>query len=373
MKRRKIPIAYPTLLKGAQKAVYKTLKTRWIGQGPEVDAFEGDIARHLGVDKQTVVTVNSGTSALELAYHLLGLKPGDEVIVPVLTCTATNLPLIRRGVKIVFADIKKDTLTIDPFDVRKKITDKTRAIVVVDLHGVQADRGPYYYSTSDNYDMDIPVVVDAAQAFGNTGGRFTCYSFQAIKQITTADGGALICEREDEAKRARLLRWFGVDREKKMANGWQPYKDRAILFDITEAGYKYHMNDVAAVMGRAALAVYPKTWSKRVAIWNTYANAGLPLVDGPNNKLGYACILVDHRDEVAKYLDDHGVETNVMHVRNDAYSVFAPFRTELPQMDWVDSRYLCIPMHTHLTMRQARRVAKLCKRALKLYPNEKRS
>lgn len=364
MKRRNIPIAYPTVLKTQRKAVQKTLETRWIGQGPQVDAFEAEIGAYLDIPKQQVVTVNSGTSALELAYHLLNLKPGDEVIVPVLTCTATNLPLIRRGVKIVFADIKKDSLTIDPFDVRKKITSKTRAIVVVDLHGIQADRGPYYYSTSDNYDMPIPVVVDAAQAFGNTGGQFTCYSFQAIKQITTADGGALICEREDDAKRARLLRWFGVDREKKMANGWQPYKDRAILFDIVEAGYKYHMNDVAAAMGRAALAAYPKTMSKRVSIWNIYVAAGLPLVDGLKNQLGYACLLLENRDAVAKTLAERGIETNVMHVRNDAYTVFAPFRTELPQMDWVDSRYLCIPLHTKMSLREARYIAREVNKAI---------
>ena len=356
-------MAYPFVPEEAIDGVVDTLKSRWIGQGPKVDAFEKEFATKFGVENP--IAVNSGTSALELAYELIGIKEGDEVITTPLTCTATNLPLIRRGAKLVFADIDRKTLTIDPEDIRKKITSKTRAIVVVDLHGIQATR-EQFYAPDDQFNVAycIPVVVDAAQALGNTGGDYTCYSFQAIKHLTTGDGGMLVCADPEKAKQAKLWRWFGIDRTLKLANDWQPYKNREILFDIEFPGFKYQMNDIAAAMGLAGLKTIDNVMNHREDIFNMYVGYGLPMVDGPYNKHGYACLLVENRDEFAKKMAEAGIETNVMQVRNDVYKVFAPFRTELPNMDWVDERYICIPLHNQMTITEAEIVARTAKQCL---------
>lgn len=355
----KIPIAHPHLTEDSKQAVLETLNTRWIGEGPKVKAFEQAFEEKFFI--KNAVAVNAGTSALELAYDLLEIGPGDEVITPVLTCTATNLPLVRRGAKIVFADVLDD-LTIDPDDIKRKITDKTKAIVVVDLNGLPATRGPFYKTFEPGIGVEIPIIVDAAQALGSFGGDFTCCSFQAIKHLTTGDGGMLICKKPEDAKKARLLRWFGIDRELKISNNWQPYKQRAILFDIEYAGYKFQMNDIAASLGIAGLKHYREVMDLRQQIFTIYQDAGLPMVDKPGNKFGYACLLTDNRDMFAAYMDKHGIETNVMQVRNDVYKVFAPFKTPLPNMDRLDEQYICIPLHNNMTIEQAEFVAEIAAR-----------
>jgi dTDP-4-amino-4,6-dideoxygalactose transaminase len=254
----------------------------------------------------------------------------------------------------VFADIRCDTLNIDPDDIARKITKRTKAIVNVHLTGVE----------SVLPDFGIPVVSDAAQALGIFSGTYTCCSFQAIKHITTGDGGMLICSRPEDARLARLWRWFGIDRNLKLQNNWQPYKQREILFDIEYPGYKFQMNDVAASLGLAGLAHYEETMTHRRAIFDIYRDAGLPLVDGPNNTHGYACVLVEDRDFFTDFLNKHDVETNVMQVRNDLYSIFKPFRTPLPNLDSVTERYVCIPIHNKMTLADANYVAGVAAEAL---------
>ncbi len=141
---------------------------------------------------------------MELAYDLIGLKAGDEVITTSLTCTATNIPLVRRGVNIIFADIDTQTLTISDEDIRRKITGNTKAIVVVDSHGIMATRGPFY-AESNGVLRKLPIVVDASQALGNFSGDFTVCSFQAIKHLTTCDGGMLVCHSDENYKTAKTL------------------------------------------------------------------------------------------------------------------------------------------------------------------------
>jgi dTDP-4-amino-4,6-dideoxygalactose transaminase len=191
--------------KEAGKEISKLLQGDFIGQGKVVDEFEDEFCR---VFKQAfAISVNSGTAALETAYDLIGLKEGDEVISTPLTCSATNIPLLRKGVNIVWADVLEDTLTIDPWDVRSKITEKTKAIVQVHLGGIKADVG----------EVQIPVVSDACQALGVFNGTYTCCSFQAIKHITTGDGGMITMRSKEDYHKAKVLRWFGIDREKKIA------------------------------------------------------------------------------------------------------------------------------------------------------------
>jgi perosamine synthetase len=347
---RQVVMAYPYVPESAIEAVGKVLRSRFIGQGPLVDEFERKFEEKFNLQPGTAIAVNSGTSALELAYDLLELGPDDTVITGVLTCTATNTALVRRGCNLRFADIRRDTLNLNAWDIKNKITAKVKAIVNVHLHGVESDLPNYR----------IPTVDDAAQAIGIfRGSRFTCCSFQAIKQLTCGDGGMLVCANPDDAKEARLRRWFGIDRSLKLSNNWQPFKQRSILFDIKYPGYKFQMNDIAAAMGIAGLECFDETIAHRKSIFDIYRSAGLPLVDGKRNQYGYACLLVENRDEFCAGMTAAGIETNVMQVRNDLYSIFKPFTISLPNMDWVESRYICIPLHNRMSFEDAEYVAEI--------------
>ena len=337
-----IELFYPYLPKEAIEAVSDVLRTRWIGQGPKVEEFEKAFSQKF--DQKYCVSVNSGTAALETAYDLIGLKSGDEVITTPLTCTATNLPLIRKGVKIVWADILESTLCIDPLDVRNKITPKTKAIVQVHLGGLKADCGIVH----------LPVISDAAQALGIFNGTYTCCSFQAIKHITTGDGGMLIVNNERERNNARLLRWFGIDRNKKIANNWQAYRERAMTFDIKLPGTKRHMNDIAAAMGIAGLRHYDEVIEYRKKLFSIYKTElsgmdGIKLIDSQENTYWLATVLVERRDDFARMLFEAGVDTNMVQIRNDIYKIFGGKRAELPVMNAIEEKYLCIPIGMHVT------------------------
>lgn len=352
--KRKIVMAYPYISKGVYKEVEKTLKSRWIGQAHKVDLLEKKIEEMFG---DYAVAVNSGTSALELAYDLVGIKKGDEVITTALTCTATNIPLVRRGCKLKFVDIDVKTLNIDPKEIEKKITKKTKAIVITNLGGIKVG--------SFN-SKGIPVIADSAQAFGVQNGDYTIYSFQAIKHITTGDGGMLMCKKKEDAKKAKLWRWFGIDRTKKLENNWQPCKGRKILFDIEYPGYKFQMNDIAASIGLANL----KDWDK---ISNCYKDlsdmyyAELVKIDidvlrGESSTPWLCTILVKNRESLVNYLSEHGIESNVMQIRNDLYTIFKKYKRKLPNLDLIENKYLCLPLHMKLTKKDIKYIVKTIKK-----------
>jgi len=323
-----------------------TLSDRWIGQAHKVDEFERLFGLKYGY--KYCLFVNSGTSALELSYHLLDLKAGDEVIVPVLDCTAGQTGLHRRGVKIVFGDID-DNLLLSYEDAKTKITDKTKAIVAVNLGGLEVDERIY--------NLGLPVITDSAQHLGYTKGDYVCYSFQAIKHITTGDGGMLVLNNSEEYERAKRLRWFGIDREAKKQNDWQPWKNRQMTMDIEEAGYKYQPTDIDACMGLAGLKHADKTVAHRQRLVMEYKRhlKGIRTVCGGTAWL--MGIIVNNRDEVAAYLAAKGIETNVVHLRNDIFKIFGGKRLFLPKMDELEEKYLYLPLNNQIREKDVRFIA----------------
>ncbi len=352
-----IPIFWPYIpKKKILKEISHTLSGRWLGQGPKVDQFEKEFGKAFGY--RYPLFVNSGTAALELSYHLIGLKPGDEVVTTVLTCTATNIPLIRKGVKIVFADIDRKTLNIDPSDVERKITKKTKAIVAVHLGGILVD--DRIFKIGKKY--KIPIVVDSAQYHAPSKGDYVCYSFQAIKHITTCDGGMLVLNNQKEYKRAKLLRWFGIDRELKARKNYQAWEKREMTFDIEEAGYKWQPTDIDACFGLAALPDLPKVIKYSKSLADEYLknlkprrNVITPVAGGSNWLFG---VLTEDRDDLAEYLTNKGVENNMVHLRNDIFEIFKPYKSPCPNMDWVEPRYLYLPINTKVTRDDVRYICK---------------
>ncbi len=360
-----IPLFYPPKQDVEEMIgeVRDTLKTRWWGQGPKVDKFEKEFGKRFG--HKYCVFVNSGTAALHLAYDLAGVGTGDEVIVPVLTCTATCHPVLLLGAKPVFADIRPDTLTMDPEDVERKITNKTKAIVAVHLGGQVEDVAKFRRLSRR---FNIPIVEDAAQALGANHlgyGDYTCYSFQAIKHLTTGDGGMLAVKKTSDYAKAKRLRWFDIDREAKKNRKWQAWDRRGITFDQEVPGYKYHGNDIAASIGLAALRTVRKSIAHRNRLVAEYrkllsgCKAVELLKDGDSANWLFMVKVKSRRDDFAEYLFGHDVETNVAHIRNDIFRVFGGKRLNLPGMNEVEFQYLCLPLNDRVGIEDVRYICKL--------------
>lgn len=349
-----IVLFYPNIPKAAIEEVTKVLQGRWIGQGPRVAQFEKEFAAKFAGDG-TALAVGSGTDSLHLAYILAGLKEGDEVITPVFTCTATTIPFLYMGVKFRFADVDPETLNINVKHVRELVNEKTKAIVCVHYGGLPCDMDELL-AISKEY--NIPIIEDAAHALGATykGKKvgeisdFTMYSFQAIKHITTGDGGMLVVKDKNLVAKGERVRWFGIDRSNKQKGIWEN--------DIWEVGYKYQMTDISAALGLAALREFDETLAYRQKLFEVYKK-GLRNVNGikligidamDRTHAAWLCTaIVENRVEFMKYLRDNKIESGQVHYRNDRYSVLGGRRDDLPYMDSIEDKYIVLPLHTHLT------------------------
>jgi len=350
---------YPHVPKSAIKALKKVLSGRWIGQGPLVDKLEKVFSKRFA-NKMPSLAVGSGTDALHLAYLLAGLKKGDEIICPIFTCTATNIPLLYFGAKIKFADIDPKTFNIDIQSVKKLITKKTKAIAFVNYGGLPCDLKELSFLAKKN---KLILIQDAAQSLGATYKKkcitsyadFTIFSFQAIKQISSGDGGMLVFKDKSIVEKAKRLRWFGIDRLAKQSGTWKN--------DIKEIGYKYQMTDIGAALLLESIKEFSKIASHRKLIFNTYKkilskNKNVTVVDSSDGK-GHVhwlfTILVEKKDYLQKQLRLKLIETNQVHFRNDKYSIFKKFtkNKRFPNMDSVEEEYLVLPIHTKVTLNDA--------------------
>jgi len=351
-----IPLFYPNIPKSAIDEVIDTLSGRWIGQGPKVNSFENEFKKkYLG--NKSALAVGSGTDALHLSYLLSNINPGDDVLVPVFTCTATNIPLLYIGANPIFIDIDPLTMNISIDDIRRKITTKTKAIVCVDYGGVPCDYKQLNEICKEN---GLILISDAAHSLGSKykgkySGQladYTIFSFQAIKTLTTGDGGMLAIKDSDALPRAKCLRWFGIDRESKQGGIWEN--------DIKEIGYKYQMTDIAAAMGLRALDEIDSVIKYRIELFQTYVsklNINRVRILGDNididsiNSAWLLTIIVDSdRVGLMKKLRKFGVESAQVHYRNDRYSIFGGRKSDLTIMDDLEDRYLVLPLHTKMNV-----------------------
>jgi len=331
----------------------KVLLSGYIGEGPRVEEFE----RQLGpwFDNNNVLAVNNGTSALQLALRLANVGYGDEVISTAMTCTATNEPIPALGAKIIWADIDPWTANIDPEDVARKITPKTKAIMCVHWGGYPCELDELNAIAAKH---GIKLIEDACQAFGSTyhgkpigsHSDFACFSFQAIKHMTTVDGGALVCKSEADYQRGRLLRWYGIDRKCKR-------KDIRCEANIAEYGYKFHMNDMTATIGLEQLKYVAETIEKHRANAARYDEAfrGLETVRPLRYKNDHRSVywLYTMRVKYPLKFMDHmkkaGITVSQVHARNDTHTMFRDFMTELPGLDEFTSEQVSIPVGWWLT------------------------
>lgn len=325
----------------------QTLLSGYIGEGPKVKEFESSLAPWMGNDK--ILALNCGTSAIRLALRLADVGQGDEVISTPMTCTATNMPILAAGAKIVWADIDPWTGNIDPEDVKQKITPKTKAIICVHWGGYPCELLELACIAGD-----IPVIEDAAHAFGSRFhdgpigsmfSRFACFSFQAIKGLTTVDGGALACQYRKDYDRGKLLRWYGIDRT---AKG----RDLRCEDDIKEYGYKFHMNDVAATIGieqlkyvDIILQAHRENARRYDAAFCNLENVKL-LRYKPELQSSFwlYTIRVKDRDAFVKHMAGARIMVSKVHARNDLHSCFKESRCDLPGVDEFYAEQVSIPV-----------------------------
>ncbi len=361
----------------AISAIQNVFDGGFINEGEQVTELTQKLSEKLGSNK--LLLVNSCTSALTLALKLAGVKAGDEVITTPMTCVATNTPIISLGAKIVWADVDPIDGMIDGNDVRKKITEKTKAVIAVAWGGSP----PNLIMLQDICKMrGVKLILDAAHAFGaKFSGRnivefsdFACFSFQAIKHFTTGDGGALVCSNENDFKRAKALKWFGLDRdEAKDAKG--NWKGQQWDVDIKEAGFKYNMNNVAAAIGLSQLPyidgllqkhrdnafLYKELFANFVYLRDADQSQGSSFWVYTVNLKSNSTI---SRDDLLSKLNEEGIGAGLVHVPNDNYTCFKDFKTHLPGVAEFSAHQFSLPCGWWLNEEDIRFIANRVKEIL---------
>lgn len=351
-----IQLFRPYLDETEVEAVANVLRSGWIGMGPQTARFEKEFARFIGASY--AVGVNSCTAALDLAVNLLDIGAGDEILVPAMTFVSSAHCIVHNLAKPVFVDIDPATLNIDINDVAAKITPRTRAIIAVHYGG-----RPVEMDSLRRVADGIPIIEDAAHACGaeyngqkcGTLGDIACFSFHAVKNLTMGDGGMLTLADEEKFKRAKRLRWMGIDRgtwdrtEGDHTYWWE--------YDVREIGYKCHMNDISAAIGLVQLGKLNKMNCRRAEIANRYTE-GLcdlswlktPVPDNECSKSSWHiyCIQTNYRDELNQFLRERGVGTGVHYKPIHYYSCYED-RPYLPITEKAFLRILSLPMHPGLT------------------------
>jgi dTDP-4-amino-4,6-dideoxygalactose transaminase len=369
--KKSITLFYPYIPKTALKALKNVFSTRWIGQGPLVDKLE-KVFSYKFADGMPSIAVGSGTDALHLAYILADLKKDDEILCPLFTCTATNIPLLYIGAKLVFVDINPSTMNMDIEIIKKSITKKTKAIVFVNYGGLPCD---LFELNKIAKKHKIILIQDAAQSLGSVYNNksitkyadYTIFSFQGIKHITSGDGGMLVLKNKTKINKALRIRWFGIDRKKKQMGNWKN--------DIKEIGYKYQMTDIGAALLLESIKDFKKISLHRKKIFRIYdeilsKNKKIKII----NKYGnfshgnwIYTIVLDKKDYLQKQLRLNNIETNQVHFRNDRYSIFKNFikNNKYKNMDSIDSKYLVLPVHLKMSLSDAKKIANLINRIIK--------
>ena len=360
-----IPVFKPSMGKEEIKAVSEVLKSGWIGLGPKTAEFEKKFAQYIGV--KYAVGVNSCTAALHLALKVIGVE-NKEVITTPMTFISTNFAILYNQGIPVFTDIERDTLNINPKEIQKNITSKTKAIIVVHYGGHACQMDEILKLAKKH---GLFVIEDAAHACGGeykgkklgSLGDLGCFSFHAVKNLATGDGGAITTNNRDFYERLKKLRWLGISkdtwaREKKERMG--RLKRYTWYYNVEEIGYKYHMNDIQAAIGLVQLEKLDKMNEKRRQICQAYDRAfkNIDWIETPVEK-EYAkssrhnyVIKTIYRDKLNHYLAQKGISTGVHYIPNNHYQIFKKYRGKTPVSDEVWKKLLTLPVYPDMTKKE---------------------
>jgi dTDP-4-amino-4,6-dideoxygalactose transaminase len=339
----------------------------YLGMGAEVDRFEAEIATFLGVPRASVACVNSGTAAVHLAVQS-AVSADAEVLVPSLTFVATFQGISAAGAVPVPCDVRPETATLDLADAARRLTPRTKAIMPVHYASYPANLDEVYAFAAAH---GIRVIEDAAHAFGCTHrgrmvgsfGDVACFSFDGIKNITSGEGGLVVSADETVMARVRDARLLGVNKDtEKRYRG-----ERSWEFDVDTQGYRYHMSNLFAAIGRVQLRRFVREFAPaRVALARRYRSAldgisGLALFEtdlGPVvPHIQPVRVLGGHRNRVREQLGEAGIETGIHYKPNHLLTYFGGGRVSLPSAEMLYNELLSLPLHPGLSDDDVARVS----------------
>ena len=335
--------------------VEKTMRSKWINTGKQEALLRKNFSEKFNIPY--VVATNSGTSSLRASLAMLGVGPGDEVVSTPYTFIATNTSILEQGAIPVFADIQYETLDIDPESIVKKITNKTKAIMCVHYGGNACEMDAI---RKIGRDYNLPIIEDSAHAIGSkykgdyigAKGDIITFSLQAIKIITSGDGGMITTPNEEYYKQLKKYVWFGVDREDKKTTPIDPLPE-----EIDILGFKYNMNDITATIGLVGLKHLDEALARRKEIGDRYRRdlvncSKVKLVYiPPENVVNFQIfpVHVQNRSKFADFMRERGIFINVNNRRNDRYKIFGGLRNDLPNLARADEDTILIPLHCDLS------------------------
>lgn len=324
-------------------ALEEVLYGGMIAEGEHVYKFEHEFAQTFSVP--LAIATSSGTGALHLALLLAGVSQGDEVVTTSMTAEPTNTVIMQCGATPVFADVDPETGNLDPVSVESLVSPRTRAIVVVHYAGFPANLAALRRIADQN---GVALIEDAAHSLGaryagkgiGTIGDYSIFSLQAIKHMTTVDGGILTMRELNRAAEARKLRWFG------MAKG-VPRTE----VDIERIGFKYNMSNVSAVIGLAQLQTIESRISRHIDNGRFFDNSISAIPGLAVTRIDPECqpsywlytVLSEDSEAVERCLAGVGVSASKLHRPNHYHSVFAPMRRPMPGLDTYYRRLTHIP------------------------------
>lgn len=360
----KIPLFDLNFDEKEEQAALETIQSKWISTGPKTAAFEAKFAEMLHVDH--AVALSNCTVALHLALKLAGIQPGDEVICPSLTFVATVNSIRYVDAIPVFADVASyENPTIDPLDITRKITPKTKAIVVMHYGGFACDMDRIMELGKQH---GIKVIEDACHGplseykgkkLG-TIGDVGCFSFFSNKNISTGEGGMLITNNEDYAVRTKLLRSHGMT-----SMSYERAKGHSTAYDVVELGFNYRMDDIRSSIGLVQLDKIEADLQKRAEIRTMYiqqlqdiSGIVIPFKDYTEFSSNYILPIVlkdsntENRDRVRNELAEAGIQTSVHYPAVHHFSIYKEFYRELPVTDYLVDNMITLPMYSKLTKEQ---------------------
>ena len=368
-----IPLFKVFMSEDVLKPLNNVLMSGQITQGSQVELFETALKEYIG--NPYILTLNSATAGLTLALRLLKNKDerfnwtgfdeeNDIVLTPALTCFATTASILANNVNIKWLDVDPETANIDLNDLKRKLNKNTKVIYLVHWGGGPVDldglREIQEYSLK-TFGFKPMIVEDCAHAFGaeyNGGkiggkaseGNICVFSLQAIKHLTTGDGGFITLPNEFLYERCKLLRWYGIDRDKRNYKG----KDLRLENDIVEYGYKFHMNDISATIGLYNLPHMNEILRKNranAAYFDEHLKnvAGIQVMNkNPKCNSAYWLysirVLNGKKQEFMDKMKEAGVMTSQVHNRNDINSCVKEFQEPLPNLDLLEKELVCIPV-----------------------------
>lgn len=360
-----IPVFRPSITQAEIDAVTEVMRSGWLGLGPVTEKFEQALAKAFGVEH--VIALNSGTAALHLAVQLLDLKPDEEVIVPTITFVSTAHVVRYCGGRVVFADVDEDTLCLSVDDVRRKITNRTRAVIPVHYGGHPCDLDGLRDVIGNR---PIAVIEDAAHACGalykgkkiGSLSPLTCFSFHAVKNLTCGEGGAVFTANAAWARKLREMRWLGISKDtytrssRERVYAWQYW--------VNELGFKYHMHDLAAAIGLVQLQRLEENNRKRRDIVERYNHGFAPhaWIETPPEHSDVSSawhiyhIKVPERDRLVAHLKRKNIAPGVHYYPIHMHPYYIALGAQCPVAEEIWKRILSLPMFPDMTQEEIQRV-----------------